>query len=408
MFMEILHERCCGLDVHKKSITACIITPKGKEIRTFETMTRNLMELVDWVKSNRCSHVAMESTGDYWKPMYNLLEQEDLQPMVVNAQHIKAVPGRKTDIKDAEWIARLLRYGLVQGSFIPNREQRELREVVRYRRSIIEERTREVNRIQKVLEGGNIKLSSVASNILGVSARNMLEAIIKGENDITILADFAQKKLKHKKEELKLALEGRLGDHQLQMIEKQLAHIDYINGLISELDEEIEKRMAPFSKDLELIDSIPGVGKRTAEQILAEIGTDMSRFPTPGHLCSWAGMTPGHDESAGKKKSSKTRKGNKKLRSALTEAAKAASRKKNTYLSAQYHRIAARRGKNKAAVAVGHTILYLVHILLTRKQEYVDLGFNYFDERKKEIVIKNSIKRLESLGLAVTIQEQTA
>lgn len=406
--MEVLHERCCGLDVHKKSITACIITPKGKEIRTFETMTRNLMELVDWVKGNRCSHVAMESTGDYWKPIYNLLEPEDLQPMVVNAQHIKAVPGRKTDVKDAEWIARLLRYGLVQGSFIPNREQRELREVVRYRRSIIEERTREVNRLQKVLEGGNIKLSSVASNVLGVSARNMLEAIIKGENDTTILADFALKKLKHKKEELKLALEGRLRDHQLQMIEIQLAHIDYLNGVIKELDEEIEKRMAPFSKDLELLDSIPGVGKQTAEQILAEIGTDMSRFPTPGHLCSWAGMTPGHDESAGKKKSSKTRKGNKKLRSALTEAAKAASRQKNTYLSAQYHRIAARRGKNKAAVAVGHTILSLVHILLTRKQEYIDLGFNYFDERKKEIVIKNSIKRLESLGLVVTVQEQMA
>ncbi len=406
--MEVLHERCCGLDVHKKSITACIITPEGKEIRTFETMTRNLMELVDWVKSNRCSHVAMESTGDYWKPIYNLLEPEDLQPMVVNAQHIKAVPGRKTDVKDAEWIARLLRYGLVQGSFIPNREQRELREVVRYRRSIIEERTREVNRLQKVLEGGNIKLSSVASNVLGVSARNMLEAIIKGENDTAILADFALKKLKRKKEELKLALEGRLGDHQLQMIEIQLAHIDYLNGVIKELDEEIEKRMAPFSKDLELLDSIPGVGKQTAEQILAEIGADMSRFPTPGHLCSWAGMTPGHDESAGKKKSSKTRKGNKKLRSALTEAAKAASRQKNTYLSAQYHRIAARRGKNKAAVAVGHTILSLVHILLTRKQEYVDLGFNYFDERKKEIVIKNSIKRLESLGLVVTVQEQTA
>lgn len=404
--MEVLHERCCGLDVHKKSITACIITPERKEIRTFDTMTRNLMELVDWVKSNRCSHVAMESTGDYWKPIYNLLEQEDIQPMVVNAQHIKAVPGRKTDVKDAEWIARLLRYGLVQGSFIPNREQRELREIVRYRRSIIEERTREVNRIQKVLEGGNIKLSSVASNILGVSARNMLEALINGENDTAILAEFAQKKLKRKKEELKLALEGQLRDHQLQMIEKQLAHIDYLNGLISELDEEIEKRMAPFAKDLELLDSIPGVGKRTAEQILAEIGTDMSRFPTPGHLCSWAGMAPGHDESAGKKKSSKTRKGNKKLRSALTEAAKAASRKKNTYLSAQYHRIAARRGKNKAAVAVGHTILYLVHILLTRKQAYVDLGYNYFDERKKEIVIKNSIKRLESLGFIVTVQEQ--
>lgn len=406
--MEVLHERCCGLDVHKKSITACIITPKGKEIRTFTTMTRNLIELVDWVKSNRCSHVAMESTGDYWKPIYNLLETEDLQPIVVNAQHIKAVPGRKTDVKDAEWIARLQRHGLVQGSFIPNREQRELKEIVRYRRSIVEERTREVNRLQKVLEGGNIKLSSVASNVLGVSGRNMLEAMIEGEEDTSILADFALKKLKDKKEELKLALEGLLGAHQIYMLEKQLAHIDYVNELISKLDDEIEKRMTPFTEELKLLDSIPGVGKRTAEQIIAEIGTDMSRFPTPGHLCSWAGMTPGHDESAGKKKSTKTRKGNKKLRSALTEAAKAASRKKNTYLSAQYHRIAARRGKNKAAIAVGHTILSLVHILLTRRQEYVDLGFNYFDERKKDILIRNSIKRLESFGLVVSVQEQTA
>jgi transposase len=406
--MEVLIERCCGLDVHKKSITACIITPNEKEIRTFATMTRNLVELVDWVKQNQCSHVAMESTGDYWKPIYNLLELEDLQPIVVNAQHIKAVPGRKTDVKDAEWIARLLRYGLVKGSFIPTRDQRELREIVRYRRSIIEERTREVNRLQKVLEGGNIKLSSVASNVLGVSGRNMLEAMIKGETDTAVLADFAQKKLKLKKEQLKLALEGRLGPHQLLMLEKQLAHIDYLNELISELDAEIDTRMVPFVEELKLLDTIPGVGKRTAEQILAEIGTDMSRFPTPGHLCSWAGMTPGHDESAGKKKSAKTRKGNKKLRSALVEAAKAVGRKKNSYLSAQYHRIAARRGKNRAAVAIGHSILSIVHILLTRRQEYVELGFDYFEQRKRDVLIKSSIKRLESLGLSVNVEEQTA
>ncbi|TWH58082.1 transposase [Desulfitobacterium sp. LBE] len=406
--MDVLHECCCGLDVHKKSITACIITPKGKEIKTFGTMTRNLIELVDWIKNSRCTHVAMESTGDYWKPIYNLLEVEDLQPLLVNAQHIKAVPGRKTDVKDAEWITRLLRHGLVQGSFVPDRDQRELREIVRYRRSIIEERAREVNRIQKVLEGGNIKLASVASNILGVSARNMLEAILQGEKDTEVLADFAQKKLKAKKDDLKLALEGRLGEHQVLMIEKQLGHIDYLDDLIKELDEEIEKRMLPFVEDLELLDSIPGVGRRIAQQIIAEVGTDMSRFPTPGHLCSWAGMTPGHDESAGKKKSAKTRKGNKKLRSALTEAAKAASRQKNTYLSAQYHRIAARRGKNRAAIAVGHTILSLVHILLTRKQAYVDLGFDYLEQRKKEIIVKQSIKKLESLGLTVTIREQTA
>ncbi|MEL7657721.1 MAG: IS110 family transposase [Bacillota bacterium] len=406
--MDVLHECCCGLDVHKKSITACIVTPKGKEIKTFGTMTRNLIELVDWIKKSRCTHVAMESTGDYWKPIYNLLELEDLQLLLVNAQHIKAVPGRKTDVKDAEWITRLLRHGLVQGSFVPDRDQRELREIVRYRRSIIEERAREVNRIQKVLEGGNIKLASVASNILGVSARNMLEAIIQGEKDTEVLADFAQKKLKAKKDDLKLALEGRLGEHQVLMIEKQLGHIDYLDDLIKELDEEVEKRMLPFVEDLELLDSIPGVGRRIAQQIIAEVGTDMSRFPTPGHLCSWAGMTPGHDESAGKKKSAKTRKGNKKLRSALTEAAKAASRQKNTYLSAQYHRIAARRGKNRAAIAVGHTILSLVHILLTRKQAYVDLGFDYLEQRKKEIIVKQSIKKLESLGLTVTIREQTA
>lgn len=406
--MEVLIERCCGLDVHKKSITACVITPKGKEIRTFLTMTRNLIELVDWVKSHQCSHVAMESTGDYWKPIYNLLELEELQPLVVNAQHIKSVPGRKTDVKDAEWIAKLLRHGLVQGSYIPNRDQRELREIIRYRRSIIEERTREVNRLQKVLEGGNIKLSSVASNVLGVSGRNMLEAMINGETDTSVLADFAQKKLKAKKEQLKLALEGRLGAHQLLMLEKQLLHIDHLNELITELDEEIDKRMTPFTEELKLLDTIPGIGKRTAEQILAEIGTDMTRFQTPGHLCSWAGMTPGHDESAGKRRSAKTRKGNKKLRSALVEAARSVARQKNSYLAAQYHRIAARRGKNRAAVAVGHTILTIVHILLTRRQEYVELGFDYFDQRKREILINSSIKRLESLGLIVNIQEQSA
>jgi transposase len=264
-----------------------------------------------------------------------------------------------------------------------------------------------VNRLQKVLEGGNIKLSSVASNVLGVSGRNMLEAMIKGETDSTILADFAQKKLKLKKEQLKLALEGRLGPHQLLMLEKQLAHIDYLNLLISELDAEIDTRMVPFVEDLKLLDTIPGVGKRTAEQIIAEIGTDMLRFPTPGHLCSWAGMTPGHDESAGKRKSSKTRKGNKKLRSTLVEAARAVARKKNSYLSAQYHRIAARRGKNRAAVAIGHSILSIVHILLTRRQEYVELGFDYFEQRKREVLIKGSVKRLESLGLTVNIQEKT-
>ncbi|MDQ0168557.1 transposase [Bacillus horti] len=371
-------------------------------------MTRNLVELVDWIKSKNCTHVGMESTGDYWKPIYNLLECEDVQPIVVNAQHIKSVPGRKTDVKDAEWIARLVRHGLVRGSYIPNREQRELREIIRYRRSIVEERTREVNRLQKVLEGGNIKLSSVASNVLGVSGRMMLEAIIQGETDVIVLANMAQKKLKNKKDQLMLALEGNLVRHQLIMLEKQLDHIDYLNQLIDELDEEIDLRMEPYKEEIELLDTIPGVNKRTAQQILAEIGTDMSRFPTPGHLCSWAGMTPGHDESAGKKRSSKTRKGNKKLRSALVESARAAAKKKDTYLSAQYHRIAARRGKNRAAIAVGHSILRIVHIILTRKQNYIELGADYFDRLKKDLLIRNTVRRLESLGLTVEIHDNTA
>ncbi|GAA0366495.1 IS110 family transposase [Bacillus horti] len=406
--MEVLYRYCCGLDVHKKNITACIITPEGKEVKTFATMTRNLVELVDWIKSKNCTHVGMESTGDYWKPIYNLLECEDVQPIVVNAQHIKSVPGRKTDVKDAEWIARLVRHGLVRGSYIPNREQRELREIIRYRRSIVEERTREVNRLQKVLEGGNIKLSSVASNVLGVSGRMMLEAIIQGETDVIVLANMAQKKLKNKKDQLMLALEGNLVRHQLIMLEKQLDHIDYLNQLIDELDEEIDLRMEPYKEEIELLDTIPGVNKRTAQQILAEIGTDMSRFPTPGHLCSWAGMTPGHDESAGKKRSSKTRKGNKKLRSALVESARAAAKKKDTYLSAQYHRIAARRGKNRAAIAVGHSILRIVHIILTRKQNYIELGADYFDRLKKDLLIRNTVRRLESLGLTVEIHDNTA
>ena len=401
--MEVLHTHCCGVDVHKKSVVARTITPKGKVIRTFETMTRNLLELVDLIKNQGCTHVAMESTGSYWKPLYNLLEDEGVKVMIVNANHIKSVPGRKTDVKDAEWIAKLLRHGLLTASFIPDRDQRELRELVRYRRSIIEERTRETNRLQKVLEGCNIKLASVASNVMGVSGRSMLEAIIAGETDPTALADLAKNRLKKKTAELVEALNGTIRKHQLMMLQKQLEHIDYVNRLIEELNAEIETRMAPSQEELELIDTIPGVDIATAQQILAETGTDMSRFPSAGHLCSWAGLTPGHDESAGKKRSTKTRKGNRKLRSALTEAAKAASRKKGTYLYSQYHRIASRRGKNKAAVAVAHTILKMIYHMLVKKQPYREMGSDYFDNQQKEYLVRNSIKRLQSLGFEVTV-----
>jgi len=402
--MDVVYTHVCGLDVHKKNVVACVITPETKEIRTFSTMTDDLILLVDWIKNNGCTHVAMESTASFWKPIYNLLELEDIQTLVVNAKNIKNVPGRKTDVKDAEWIASLLRHGLLQGSFIPNRDQRELRELIRYRRSLIDERAREVNRIQKVLEGANIKLSSVASDVLGKSGRAMIEAMIAGEENPELLSELAQRRLKNKKEDLKRALNGLMGNHQKLMLAAQLRHIDYLDEEIGRLDEEIKRRMLPFEEDLELLDTIPGVARRTAETIAAEIGTNMDQFPSAAHLSSWAGLCPGQNESAGKRKSGKTRKGNKKLRSALVEAARAAGRTKNTYLSSQYHRIAARRGANRAAVAVAHSILMIAYYILKRRQPYIELGPTYYEERKRDTIIRQSIKKLESLGLKVTVE----
>ncbi|RJX25117.1 MAG: IS110 family transposase [Dethiobacter sp.] len=406
--MHIIHERCCGLDVHKKTITACIITPKGKVIRTFGTMTGEILELADWIKEHQCTHVAMESTGVYWKPIYNLLELAEIEAMVVNAQHIKAVPGCKTDVKDAEWIADLLRHGLLKGSYIPSRDQRELRELVRYRKSLIEERAREVNWLQKVLEGCNIKLSSVVSDIMGASSRSMIEAIINNISDPKLLSKLAKGSMKSKRENLEQALHGLVGPHQRKILAAQLRHIDFLDEEIKSLDEEVGQRLRPFEEELELLDTIPGVGRRSAESILAEVGTDMDRFPSAAHLASWAGMSPGSNESAGKRKSGKTTKGNKHLRSTLVQCARAASRSKETYLSAQYHRIAARRGGNRAAVAVGHSILVIAYHILKNRQPYHDLGANYFDERKSAAVLKSAVKRIQALGYTVIVEEKVA
>ncbi|AGA59170.1 transposase [Thermobacillus composti KWC4] len=404
--MDVVYSHVCGLDVHKKTVVACIITPDEKEIRTFSTMTDDLLQMVDWIKSKGCTHAAMESTGSYWKPVYNLLETEEIQTLVVNAQHIKHVPGRKTDVKDAEWIASLLRLGLLRGSFIPPRDQRELRELIRYRRSLIEERAREVNRIQKVLEGANIKLSSVASDILGKSARAMIEALIAGNVDPESLSELALRRLKNKKADLQRALKGLIGPHQRLMLQTQLRHVDELDALIQQLDEEIKRRMLPFEEDLERLDTIPGVARWTAEQIVAETGTDMSRFPSAAHLCSWAGVAPGNNESAGKRKSGRTTKGNPKLRSALIEAARAAVRTKHTYLSSLYHRIAARRGANRAAVAVAHRILTIVYHLLKEKQVYNELGPHYYEERRREQMARQAIRKLEMLGYDVMVKER--
>lgn len=410
--MEMLYERCCGVDVHKRTVVACLLTPGGdgqasKEIRTFGTMTADLLALSDWLAAAGCTHVAMEATGVFWKPIYNLLEDR-FAVLVVNAAHIKAVPGRKTDVKDAQWIADLLQHGLLRASFIPDRPQRELRELTRYRTTLVHERAGEVNRLQKVLEGANIKLASVATDILGKSGREMLEALVAGTADATALAQLARGRMREKIPQLEQALSGQFGAHHRFLIAQQLAHIDFLDASLERLSAEIGDRLRPFEPEQERLQTIPGVGRRTAEILLAEIGADLTRFPTARHLASWAGLCPGNDESAGKRRSGRTRKGSPWLRTALVEAAQAAARTKDTYLAAQYRRLAARRGAKRAAVAVAHTLLVMVYALLTRTHEsYHDLGGHYFDERRREVVQRQLVRRLEALGYSVSLEPTT-
>jgi len=347
--------------------------------------------------------VAMESTGVYWKPVWNLLE-EHFTLLLVNAQHIKAVPGRKTDVRDCEWIADLLRHGLLRASFVPDRPQRELRELTRYRASLVRERTAEVNRLQKTLEGANIKLASVASDVLGVSGRQILTALVAGETAAAALADRARGRLREKLPELERALTGRMGAHQRFLLAHQLAHIDDLDTLIAEVGAEIEARLRPFDAALTALDTIPGVGRRTAEVLVAEIGVDMTRFPSAAHLASWAGMAPGNNESAGKRRAGKTRKGSPWLRAGLVEAARAAARTKGTYLAAQYQRLAARRGPKRAAVAVGHSILVIAYHLLRRPATYHDLGVHHFTDRDRAAVQRRAVRRLEQLGYHVILE----
>jgi transposase len=412
--MDVVHPRCCGLDVHKQTVVACVLisSPTGqpdKTLRTFGTLTDELLALSDWLAGQGVTHVALEATASYWKPVWNLLESR-FELLLANAQHIKSVPGRKTDVKDAEWIADLLRHGLLKPSFVPDRPQRELRELTRYRTSLIQERAAEVNRLQKVLEGANLKLGDVATDVLGRSARQMLEAIAGGatEADAAVLAEFARGRMREKIPQLQRALAGRVAPHQRFMLAQQLAHIDFLDETIERVGAEIAERLRPFDGVLANLDAIPGVGRRTAEILLAEIGTDLTRFPSAAHLASWAGMCPGHDESAGKRRSGKTRKGSPTLRHALTEAAQAAARSKNTYLAAQFHRLAARRGSKKAAVAVGHSILVIVWHLLDHGDPYHDLGGNYFETRTEPHLTRHLVRRLKALGYEVHLDRRAA
>ncbi len=407
--MEVVHRRCCGLDVHKKSVVACVLLsdpsgPPQREVRTFGTFTHEVLALADWLAEQEVTHIALESTGVYWKPIWNLLEDR-FALLLVNPRHIKAVPGRKTDVHDAEWLAELLRHGLLTPSFVPDRAQRELRELTRYRTSLINERSAAVNRLQKTLEGANIKLASVASDVLGVSSRQMLAAVVEGTTlEASALAELAHGQLRDKVPQLEQALSGRVGPHQRFLLAEQLAHIDALDASLERLSTEIAERMRPFDELIERLDAIPGVGRTVAEVLLAEIGADMTRFPTANHLVSWAGMCPGHNESAGKKRSGKTRKGSPWLRAALVQAAHAAARAKQTYLAAQYRRLTARRGTKKAAVAVGHSILVIVYHLLTDPDcPYVDLGATYFDQRDPGAVQRRLIHRLEALGYHVQV-----
>ena len=406
MSLDVLHDRCCGLDLHKRSVTACRIVPgadghPAQEVRTFGTMTAELLALGDWLADGGVTHIAMESTGVYWKPVWNLFE-DHFELLLVNAAHVKVVPGRKRDVGDAAWLAELLRHGLLAPSFVPDRPARELRELTRYRSSLVRDRTAEVNRLQKTLEGANIKLASVVSDVTGVSARAMLGELVAGAEDATALAALAVGQLRRKRTELEHALTGRMSAHQRFMLAQHLALIDVLDEQIAAVGSEIAARLRPFEAELAILDSIPGIGRWSAEVILAEIGPDMGRFPDEGHLASWAGMCPGHDESAGKRRSGRTRKGNPWLRVTLTEAAYAAGRSKDPYLSGRYGRLIGRKGRKKTAIAVGRTILELCHTLLCRGQLYDP--HQPRPEAAPPSAEARLIRQLEKLGHRVTLE----
>jgi transposase len=437
--MDVIYPHCAGLDVHKKTVVACCMTPgpQGEKLiehRSFGTMTADILALSDWLTSKEITHVVIESTGEFWKPLYNLLEGH-FEILVANAKHVKTVPGRKTDVKDAEWLADLLRHGLLRGSFIPPQAQRDLRDLTRQRTNLVQDRATVVNRLHKVLEWANIKLTSVVTNVTGASARAMLEAILQGQVDPQTLAELAQGRMRNKLPELERALAGRVREHHRFLIANHLAQIDFLDEQIAVFDAEIVKHVeqagssppdqsdgqppeteadqAPsanadqpldWATAVALLDTIPGIGQRLAEQLLAEIGPDMSRFPTEAHIASWAKLAPGNNESAGKRYSGRTGHGNRWLRSSLVQAAHSAIKVKDSYFRSFYHRLAGRRGAKRAIVAVAHRILTAAYYMLIRREPFRELGAIYLDERNKTKVVKGATRRLEQLGYRVTLE----
>ena len=410
--MQVVYERCAAIDVHQKTAVTTILISQAnghlqKETRTFATMTSDLLRLEEWLQELGVTLVAMESTGVFWHPIFNILE-EGREIILVNAQHMKAVPGRKTDVKDSEWLADLLRHGLLQASFIPPKPIRELRELTRYRKTLVQERSQEVNRLQKLLEGANIKLAAVATDVLGKSGRDMLEAVIQGEQDAEVLAALARGRLRAKLPDLRLALVGRVQPQHRFLLHQMLGHIDFLEHAISQVEHEVEQRLLPYEEAMALLQSIPGLQATTAAGILAEIGTDMSRFPSDKHLTSWAGVCPGSKVSAGKRLGGRTTQGDTHLRALLGEAAWAASRTKGTYLAAFYQRIARRRGKKKAIVALERKLLVIIYHVLRTKKPSSELGPDYFDQRQKTRLEQHHIHRLEQLGYTVTLTPKEA
>ncbi len=408
--MDILHPCCAGLDVHKDTVYACVrhADPAGaarQSVRVFGTMTPDLLALGDWLAGQGVTHVAMESTGVYWKPVYHLLEGR-FTLLLANAQQLKRVPGRKTDVQDCAWIAKLLQHGLLAPSLVPPAPQQELRELTRQRVQLVRQKATLANRIQKVLEDANLKLGSVASDVLGKSGRAMLRAVIAGQADPAVLAELALGRLRKQLPRLRPALTGRVTEHHRFLLELLLDEVEALEGFLARLEGRIAVAVAPFAEAMARLATIPGVDRRAAEAVVAEIGPDMSRFPSAGHLASWAGMCPGNDESAGKRRSGRTARGNPWLKRALVQAAWAASHTKGTYLAAAYRRWAARRGRKRALVALGHTLLGVMYQLLRDRSDYVDLGGDYFERRDREGLTRRLVHRLERLGLRVTLEPQ--
>ena len=405
--MEAIHRRCAGMDVHKQTVAVCVRRlSRGDrvrtEVKTYGTLTRDILALADWLDAEKVTHVAMESTGVFWKPLYNILEGR-FKVLLVNARHVKHVPGRKTDVKDCEWLAQLLQCGLLQASFVPAKPQRELRDLTRHRSQLVAERTRVANRIRKILEDANIKLGSVIAKILCMSSRDMIQAITAGQKDIEEIAELARGRLRTKKAELRLALEGAPTDHHRFMLRSLMDHLAYLESQIDLFSARIEKASKPYAAAMRKIAKLPGFDERSAQNVIAEIGPDMNQFPTAAHLASWTGICPGSNESAGKRKSGKSTNGNHWLRAALTQSAWAASRKKNCYFRAQYHRIVRRRGKKRALVAVAHSLLVVIYHVLKTGKNYKELGEDFFDRLDAGRIRRHHVRRLEKLGYAVTL-----